>query len=125
MKTLVLTLVFLALAQLAGCATDPVTGMSWRTEAYTVFHEVPVVEHPQTPEQWQARYNAQCVEDLLSVRLPDGNYAWKYSRGMTVCVYGWQYHMCNCEGPQPLKGPTPPPNHAAIYYEQGWVRMSW
>ncbi len=72
------------------------------TEAYTGFHNVPVKEHPTTPVEWQAKANNECVDMLMSWRLPDSNFGWKYPRMATMCVFSFARNECVCMGPQPI-----------------------
>jgi hypothetical protein len=100
-----------------GCAMTHIEGVGdvgWRTENYTLWHNVPLKEHPTTAVEWQAKANDDCREILMKWRLPDSNPGWKKPKAMTGCLYSYITHDCLCTGPKPaspaeagmLSGPT-------------------
>lgn len=102
---------------LSGCAMQHIEGIGdvgYKTENYSIWHNIPVKEHPTTPIEWQAKANWECREMLMQWRLPDTNFGWKSPKEMTGCLYVWNEHECRCSGPPPigieqysmLRGPT-------------------
>ncbi len=100
MRTLIL-----ASLVLSGCVTTDIEGIGkvgWRTELAAGFTKVPVKEHPTTPNEWQAKANSECVDMLMSWKLPDSNFGWKHQRMNTICVFSFERNECICNGPTPI-----------------------
>ncbi len=104
---------FVFLLLLGGCYTRHIDGIGdvgWRTEMYTIYHHVPVKDNPTTAIEWQAKANAECVDILVNLRLPDSNFIWKFPKDQTGCLFDFYHNECICEGPpsfpnEPMRWP--------------------